>query len=223
MKLEGRTIVVAGGRGHIGSAICDGIARAGGVPFAPRSELTDLNAVEQELNRIPRIGGVVNCAGRGTRGAYPVAPDDFIKGMSGVVLPYYNVIRAVLPRLKEGAAIVNVVSLWAFVAPDPRTYLDLGNEPSVAGVAAAGALRAMTRYYASLLAERRISVNALVPGWFPKKRGAERPDYIAEICSRTPMGRIGQPAELVEAALMLLTTRYMTGQEVIIDGGYACR
>jgi NAD(P)-dependent dehydrogenase (short-subunit alcohol dehydrogenase family) len=100
--------------------------------------------------------------------------------------------------------------------------LDLANEPSIAMAAAAGGIGGMTRYLARVLAERNIRVNALVPGWFPKKRGVERPDYMQQITSRVPMGRIGQPDELVGAAIFLLSgaSSYMTGQQLVIDGGY---
>lgn len=224
MSLKGKVIVVAGGRGHLGSAICAGLREAKARAFVPSSELTFPNEIEEELAGLDQIDGVINCAGRGMRGAaLDVSPRDFMDAIERMVAPAYNVICAALPHLLAGSSIVNVVSMWAFVAPDPRTYLDLGNDPSVAGVAAAGALRAMTRHYASLLASRNIRVNALVPGWFPKKRGPDRLDYIEQITSRVPMGRIGQPQELVDAALMLLTSTYMTGQEIIVDGGYSCR
>jgi gluconate 5-dehydrogenase len=121
-----------------------------------------------------------------------------------------------------GSTIVNNASIWGVVSPDPRTYLGLGIEPSLVLPSAKAAVIQMTRYFAVALAERHIRVNALVPGWFPQRRGFDNPAYMAEIGRRVPMGRIGQPDELVGAAVFLLSdaSSYVTGQEIRVDGGY---
>ena len=64
---------------------------------------------------------------------------------------------------------------------------------------------------------------SLVPGWFPRKRGIDRPDYLAQIESRVPLGRIGVPAELIGAVKFLLSdeSSYVTGQRIVVDGGYS--
>ena len=69
---------------------------------------------------------------------------------------------------------------------------------------------------------RGIRVNAVSPGWFPRKRGPDREDYMHELTSRIPMGRIGQPNELVGAYAFLLSpaSSYVTGQNIVVDGGF---
>jgi NAD(P)-dependent dehydrogenase (short-subunit alcohol dehydrogenase family) len=111
------------------------------------------------------------------------------------------------------------------VSPDPAMYLDLKNEPCLAMPPAAAGILQMTKYMAVLAAPSGVRINALVPGCFPKKRGADRPDYMEEIAKRVPLGRIGQPQELVGAVIFLLSgaASYVTGHSLVVDGGYTLR
>ena len=90
-------------------------------------------------------------------------------------------------------------------------------------VAAKGAVHQITKYMAAMLAERNIRVNTLVPGFFPKKRGADSPEYIEQIVSRLCIKRIGSPKDLLGPITFLLSdaSNYMTGSELTIDGGYS--
>src|SRR5262249_50622629 len=118
--------------------------------------------------------------------------------------------------------IINNASIWSVLAPNKEMYLDLNNEPSLFVSAAKGAIVQVTRHLATFWARHNIRVNAISPGWFPKKRGPERLDYMREITSRIPMKRIGQPPELVGLAVYLASdaSSYMTGQNIVVDGGY---
>ena len=75
----------------------------------------------------------------------------------------------------------------------------------------------------SILAKDNIRVNSISPGWFPKKRGPDRPDYMHEIESRIPMNRIGKTEELSGAIIYLMSgaSSYVTGHNLVIDGGYS--
>ena len=81
----------------------------------------------------------------------------------------------------------------------------------------------MTRYLAMLWAQEGIRVNAISPGVFPPKRGPERPDYMNELTTRVPLGRVGQPNDLagVIALLASQASSYITGQNFIVDGGWS--
>lgn len=236
--LSGRSIVVTGGAGHLGSAICKALADSGAnvlclstryLDPCPKGVITRICNVRDEQGfkgavlNWKRPDGLVNCAVRAPR-----RPDlnmtaaQFNEAISGILTHYFTC-STLCAKYMDGGSIVNLASMWGLVSPDTKTYLDLKNEPSFAMSAAAGGILGLTRYMATQLAQDNIRVNALVPGWFPKKRGPDRPDYLAEIEKRTPMGRIGKPEEIVGAAIFLLSqaSSFMTGQQLVVDGGYS--
>ncbi len=168
------------------------------------------------------IEGFVYAAGRSARG---IAAGDFTGGLDQQVGLCEALIRDVVPHMAERASIVVLASMWGLVAPDFDLYLDLHNEPSPAAAASSGAIMALVRYLAVAHATKGIRVNAIVPGWFPKPGPVERKDYIDGISSRIPLGRIGVPSDVVGPVEFLLSpaSSYMTGQTLVVDGGYTVR
>lgn len=230
MTLAGHAIVVTGGAGHIGGAICNGLVGAGARVLCLSSKPPANNAVEHAIcdcndqiavsNAISRFGpvrGLVHCAGRSSRHADLMEVFD-LDASAGTA---FRCLSIIADHMQEGGSIVTLSSMWGLVSPTPAVYLGMKNDPSYAGVASAGAVLSLTRYLAVKLAPN-IRVNALVPGWFPKRNGPDNPDYMRQIESRVPLGRIGKPEELVGPALFLLSgaSSYMTGQHLVIDGGY---
>jgi NAD(P)-dependent dehydrogenase (short-subunit alcohol dehydrogenase family) len=68
-------------------------------------------------------------------------------------------------------------------------------------------------------------VNVIVPGFFPAEQNRKvlTPDRVASIIGHTPMGRFGEAKELIGAALLLASDAagsFITGEELIVDGGY---
>lgn len=88
------------------------------------------------------------------------------------------------------------------------------------------ALIHLTKSMALELARENITVNAFSPGPVETAPAIERarrdPAAAAERLRYIPMGRMGQPEEIAELAVMLLTTRatFLTGHDLIVDGGY---
>ena len=149
--------------------------------------------------------------------------NQFMEEMRESIKPVVNVISNSISLLNSESSIVLTGSAWGKLSPRPEVYLDLNNEPSLALVAAKAATEQYGKYLSVLLASKKIRVNILTPGWFPAKRGPQRDDYISSICRNVPMGRIGLPDELVMGYLYLLGTgaSYVTGQTLVIDGGYS--
>lgn len=250
-SVEGRVILVTGGTGHLGSAICKGLSALGarvwcigrdlgkfgqfdGLDIECRqADVTFVSAMKPLIAEIlqadGRIDGLVNNAAHQARRGIDLAmpPGEIDAGLRQCFTHALTTAQLVIPAMKARGrgAIVNTASLWADLAPDPSMYLDLGNEPAVYAPPAKAAILGLTRMLASYLAKDGIRVNAISPGLFPAKRGPERPDYMAEMTRRIPMGRIGQPSELIGAFAYLLSdaSSYVTGQNLIVDGGYSIR
>lgn len=123
----------------------------------------------------------------------------------------------------RGGSIVNIASMYGLVSPDPTAYATSPHyhNPPAYGAAKAGLIQ-HTRYAAVHLAKQGIRVNAISPGPFPGPAVQQDKAFIEALASRTPMGRIGEPDELAGAVVFLISdaSSYMTGQNLIVDGGW---
>jgi NAD(P)-dependent dehydrogenase (short-subunit alcohol dehydrogenase family) len=115
-----------------------------------------------------------------------------------------------------GGSIVNVASVLGIVAP---------GDTAMAGYTAAKAgVIGVTRDLAAEWGRRGVRVNALAPGYFPTEMtgGLTHPRAIERIERRSLLGRVPRPDELDGALLFLASdaSSYMTGQTLVIDGGW---
>jgi len=119
---------------------------------------------------------------------------------------------------KPGSAIVHVSSIYSSLAPDWSLYegTDLGN-PAAYGVAKAG-VEQLTRWLATSLAPN-VRVNAVAPGGL--RRGQPQ-SFVERYEAKVPLGRMGTETDVVDSILFLLSTQsaYVTGQVLVVDGGY---
>jgi len=112
-----------------------------------------------------------------------------------------------------------VSSFYGLVASYPEAYKGFYANP-VSYQATKAALIQLTRHLATYWAEDHVRVNCLIPGAFPNPKIPE--SVVKVINQRCPMGRIGRPDELKGAIAYLASdaASYMTGQNLIIDGGW---
>lgn len=251
-RLEGRVALVTGASRGIGEAIarrfgregarvalaarddaaCRRIAgeieRDGGEAFAVRCDVTDpgsiAHAVAAVVGKWERIDVLVNNAGVG--GPTPLDdPDDsrwdaiLATNLTGV----FRVTRAAVPHMSDGGRVINLSSVVGRFG--------------VAGHAAYSATKhgviGLTRTFALELAPRRITVNAMCPGWVETDMARDGYRRIAarvgsteetgrEIAAKmAPLRRIVTPEEIAGLAAYLASddARSVTGQAIVLDGG----
>lgn len=118
-----------------------------------------------------------------------------------------------LMRRSGGGSIINVASIFGVN----------GAEGYIAYTASKGALIAMTKTAALELAADRIRVNAICPGGVSTAMNEHEPD--GGVVPRTPLGRRAQVSEISAAVAFLASddSAFMTGAELVIDGGYLAR
>lgn len=129
--------------------------------------------------------------------------------------------QASLPALRRGGhgSIINLGSIYGILGPDWRLYEGTGMGNPAAYAASKGGLLQLTRWLASTLAPE-IRVNAIVPGGLLR---GQAETFISRYIARTPLRRMGREDDLKGAAAYLASdlSAYVTGQHIVVDGGWS--
>jgi NAD(P)-dependent dehydrogenase (short-subunit alcohol dehydrogenase family) len=236
--LEGILAVVTGASGRLGPVWTAALAGAGarvlGIDLTPGedvevSDVTDRAALEAALTRIEAVHGtpsvLVNnagidqppdpAAGGETLEAFQRTVDVNLAGAFNAT----QVFGGAMVAAGRGS-IVNIGSLYAGIAPEPRFYDHLPGfvKPAAYGASKAGVLH-LTRYFARLWGPNGVRVNALSPGGV---RAQQDPEFLAKYCARVPLGRMAEPGDVGGPLVFLASdaARYVTGHELKVDGGF---
>lgn len=225
------SVLVAGGTSGLGLAIACGFARAGysviaaGLePFPDpepdlefrRLDVTKEASVEALLEDFADLAVLINAAGVIRRGD-ELQPDVFAQVVDINLNGTMRMCAAARPLLAScNGTIINIASMLS--------YFGGGLVPGYA--ASKGGIAQLTKSLAIAYAADGIRVNALAPGWIATpltKSLREDEGRSATILSRTPMGRWGEPEDLVGPALFLASPAagFVTGTILNVDGGYA--
>jgi len=146
------------------------------------------------------------------------------RGIDGALNSVFRCTREVIHYMKNRSGkIINVSSMYGTISPDFRVYRDhpeCFNPPNY-GAAKAGVIQ-LTKYYAVYLAKYNVTINSISPGAFPSEAIQKKTDFIKRLEDRIPMGRIGNPDELKGVLVFLASnaSSYITGQNIIVDGGW---
>jgi len=121
---------------------------------------------------------------------------------------------------KGGASIIMIGSMYGIVGSYPDAYAGICMSSPVAYHALKGGILSMTRHLAVYWAKDGVRVNCLSPGPFPAP--TVDPQMVERLSAKSPMKRMGKPHELKGAIVFLASeaSSYMTGQNLIIDGGW---
>ncbi|MCJ8166373.1 SDR family oxidoreductase [Pontibacter sp. E15-1] len=250
-SLNGKTVLVTGGYGYLGTAISSGLAEAGATvyvlgrnkdKFIEAFDLLQLDNIKFQLCDVSQAQSVAN-AFRSiqdleghidvlvnnayySKGQNPekLSDEEFAYGIDGNLNSVYRCIKEAIPYMKEqGGRIINVSSMYGLVSPDFNIYDESPSflNPPHYGAAKAGTLQ-LTRYFACYLGKYNINVNTVSPGTFPSNKVQQDISFVEKLKKKNPLGRIGNPDELKGAFIYLASdaSSYMTGQNLVIDGGW---
>ncbi len=133
-----------------------------------------------------------------------------------------QVIGAAMAKGK-GGSIINISSIYGEVSPDQRIYVRKGKKgvfiKPVSYCVSKGAIHNLTKYLATYWAKKNVRVNTLTFGGVFNYQDKE---FVKKYSSRVPMGRMARRDEYNGAILFLASdaSSYMTGANLVIDGGY---
>ena len=237
-----KTALITGASGGIGSAIAKKFAKNGyavvllynrhpesirkitdcmddgAACLCIKCDITDAESVNEIVRmtheRIGSIGVLINCAGTALKQNLltDTTDEDYMRvfetnvhGMIRVTRAFYDDIR-----INQGA-IVNMSSVWGVT----------GASCEVLYSASKAAVIGFTQALAKELAPSGATVNCIAPGWIPTQMNAHLSEQASSaFIQNTPLGRLGTPEEIADAAWYLANARFVTGQTVRCDGGY---
>jgi len=151
-----------------------------------------------------------------------VSPDEFTRQLGNATGYFFlsKLLRDDAVRRHAPASIIMLGSMYGLVGSYPDAYAGVSAASPVAYHALKGGIVQMSRHLAVYWAKDGVRVNCLSPGPFPSARAPE--EMVARLNDRSPLGRMGRPEELKGAVVFLASdaSSYMTGQNLVIDGGW---
>jgi NAD(P)-dependent dehydrogenase (short-subunit alcohol dehydrogenase family) len=217
---EGAKVILADVLEAEGKQVADKIgAAARFVKLDVTSEAEWDAAVKAAVSAFGKLDVLVNNAGiSGTYDADMLSSAAWDKVMSINAKGVFLGMKHVIPLMKQagGGAIVNISSISGFVGQDGV---------HMAYNASKGAVRIMTKTAAVQFAPDGIRVNSVHPGFMPPMRTSKTsadPEWRAKMLDAVPMKRAGRVEEVAYAVLFLASDEasYITGTELVVDGGY---
>ncbi len=219
----GAAVAIFDIQGDLAREVARRLGAAGGRALAIEGDVANdehaRSAVEETANTLGGLDVLVNNAGIETVGPVDtLAVESWDRLLAVNLKGYFLFARHAIPRMRaHGGAIVNISSVHAFIS--------YPGEPSYD--ASKAAILGLTRAMAIDHGKDRIRVNAICPGYIDTplldqwlKTVPDRGEAMRQVLSFHPLGRIGTPRDIAEAALFLASpaASFISGATLVVDG-----
>lgn len=244
-SLENKVIVIAGGSGLIGKAILTEALNQGATVVNIDVVPSKINNIEEYLTDISKtenidstlqnikskyaqIHGLINCSYPRTknwsRDSFESMPfQEWRENVDLHMNSYYYLSQQVLTIMKQQGfgSLLNFASIYGVVGNNFNLYEDLNMYPAAAYSAIKGGIINLTRYLASMFGKHNVRVNCLSPGGIFDN---QNPEFVERYETQVPMKRMGTSEDIAPVACFLVSdgAGYITGQNIIVDGGWTC-
>lgn len=240
-SLNDKIIIVTGGSGLLGGEIIKDLKIKGATAInADINVKSDLSAktvnvdITSETSIIEAIRLVVDFYGKIdglVNNAYPRTKDWGAKfedityeswktNVDMQMNTTFLFIQKIIPSLlKTKGSIVNMTSIYGVVGNDLTIYENTNINTAAPYSAIKGGVINFTRYLASYYGKQGIRINCVSPGGIFDN---QNPIFVNNYEKKVPMGRMGRPDDIAPAVSFLLSSeaKYITGQNLIVDGGW---
>jgi NAD(P)-dependent dehydrogenase (short-subunit alcohol dehydrogenase family) len=241
--LKDKVIIVTGGSGLLGREIVSDLMLKGAMAInADINEDTDLkknnfkiditseksivDGIETISKYYGKIDGLVN-------NAYPRTQDwgtkfedisykSWQKNVDIQMNSTFLFIQKLMPELlKTKGSIVNMTSIYGVVGNDMTIYENTNIGTAAQYSAIKGGVINLTRYLASYYGKQGVRLNCVSPGGIFDNQDAL---FVSNYEKKVPLGRMGTPNDIAPVVSFLLSeeAKYITGQNIIVDGGWTC-
>ena len=241
---EDKVAVVTGAAGLLGRAVCEGLRAAGAqvwaadVADAPTDErtlvmdITDEASIRESLDLVvagsQRLDIFVNCAYPRTAdwGAHVASEslDSWRDNLGSHLGGYFASSRAAAERMAglRGGSIINFASIYGMVGPSWEVYDGTDMTMPSAYSAIKGGVLTMSRFLATYYGPSGVRCNCVSPGGI---RDAQPESFVKSYEGLTPLRRMGRPEDVVGATVFLASDAagYITGHNLVVDGGWTAR
>lgn len=216
-----KNLFITGGHGDIGAAIAREFAGRGFGVISPTSQeldLSDSKSIKSYFkSSIPDIDVLVHCAGINfPKFLENIGSEEFEKTMAVNASSLFYLLQLFLPGLKAkgDGHVLAVSSIWGTVSKPGRLAYAMSKQ----------ALNGLVKTLALEFGPYNIKINSIAPGFVDARmtRQNNTPEQIQDMVEQVALGRLAKPEEIAKAAYFLCSgdNTYITGQNLIIDGGF---
>jgi NAD(P)-dependent dehydrogenase (short-subunit alcohol dehydrogenase family) len=241
-RLLNKIIIITGGNGLLGKAIIERLLLEGAfcINFEVNHDtnedlskvycdITNSDSINQALKLVlikySKIDGLVN-------NAYPRTEDWGTKfedielnswrlNVDWQLNSYFYMTQKVAVQMatQNHGSIVNIASIYGVVGADFSIYEGTSMTMPAAYSAIKAALINLTRYVSSYYGPQQVRVNAVSPGGIFDN---QTETFVNNYCKKVPLRRLGTPEEIAPSVAFLLSddSKYITGHNIIVDGGW---
>jgi len=246
IDFTGKTALVTGATRGIGKAIADTLWQSGAEVYLTGTKQEEIDSLNQdvesqgierkhylsvdlsseyslskfllELEKIPQIDICVNNAGINiVRNFCEVSFEEFLKVQKVNVFGPRQILNVVVPKMRarKYGRIVNIASIWSVINRPGRSSYGISKN----------AIHGLTKALSIELAADNIMVNSVSPGFTMTEltKNTNTPEQLVELGNKVAARRLADPQEQANVVAFLCSEQnsYMTGQNLVVDGGYA--
>jgi NAD(P)-dependent dehydrogenase (short-subunit alcohol dehydrogenase family) len=233
------TAIITGSEGQLGQLFVLQLKRLGfkviGIDLADQVN-NEITYYQADITKKPEIDAVlnhhdennsvlINNAGTSVFSPFEERTEDEINlvmnvNIKGNILMTQLVYNKYFKANNKGN-IINIGSIYGVVSGDMRIYKNGDRRtPEIYGATKAAVIN-LTKYFATYMAPNNVRVNCISPGGIFNEQDK---DFIENYSKKVPMSRMGSEDELISTIEYLLSEKssYVTGQNIVVDGGFTC-